>query len=89
MRDGVERRRLVERLSYQYRMTANSQNWLLGLVLVALLAALAGDLLGVRPLVRVAVPAFFLAAGGLFALRTVTKLVAAVRSSEPDIRDPD
>ena len=70
-------------------MTASSQNWLFGLILAALLAALTGDLLGVRPLVRVAVPTFFLAAAGLFALRTVTKLVAAVRSSEPDIRDPN
>ena len=70
-------------------MTTTSQNRLLGLILVTLVAALAGDLLGVRLLVRIAVPTFFLAAASLFALRTVTKLVAAVRSSEPDIRDPD
>ena len=69
-------------------MTTNARNWLLGLVLVALLVALAGDLLRARLLVRVAVPTFFLAAASLFALMTVTKLVDAVRSSEPDIRDP-
>ncbi|MFO8114623.1 MAG: hypothetical protein R6U01_04565 [Halorubrum sp.] len=69
-------------------MTTNAQNWLLGLVLVALLAALAGDLLGARLLVRVAVPTFFLAAASLFALMTVTKLVDAIRSSEPDVHDP-
>ena len=70
-------------------MTANARNWLLGLAVAALLVALAGDLLGVPLLVRVAVPAFFLAAAILFTLMTVTKLVDAVRSSEPDMHDPN
>jgi|AntRauTorckE6833_2_1112554.scaffolds.fasta_scaffold01767_2 hypothetical protein len=69
-------------------MTAKIQNGLLGLTLTALLAALAGDLLEIQLLVRVAVPAFFLAAASLFTLMTIRKLVAAVRSPTPDMRDP-
>ena len=69
-------------------MTIDPQNWLLGFTVVALLAAPAGDLLGIQLLVKVAVPTFFLAAASLFTLMTVTKLVNAIRSSEPDMHDP-
>ncbi|MFC7323816.1 hypothetical protein ACFQMF_04385 [Halorubrum rutilum] len=69
-------------------MTTRLRNWLLGLTVVALLAAPAGDLLDITLLVRVAVPTFFLAAASLFAVMTVTKLLDAVRSSGPDMHDP-
>ncbi|TKX80181.1 hypothetical protein [Halorubrum sp. SD626R] len=69
-------------------MTTRLQNWLLGLTVVALLAAPAGDLLEAERLVRVAVPTFFLAAASLFTVMTVTKLVDAIRSSGPDMHDP-
>ena len=69
-------------------MTTRLQNWLLGLTVVALLAAPAGELLEAERLVRIAVPTFFVAAASLFAVMTVTKLVDAVRSSGPDMHDP-
>ncbi|GAA0554056.1 hypothetical protein ABNG02_10435 [Halorubrum ejinorense] len=65
-------------------MTANWQSRLSGLVLVTLFTALAGDLLGVPLLVKVAVPTFFLAAVSLLALIAVK----TIRSSEPDMHDP-
>ena len=66
-------------------MTSNSRERLGGVVLVALFTALAGDLLGVLLLVKIAVPAFFLAAVSLLALIAVN----TIRSSEPDMYDPN
>ena len=65
-------------------MTSNSQERLAGLVLMALGTALAGDLLGVPLLVKIAVPTFFIAAVSLLALIAVK----TIRSSEPDMHDP-
>ncbi|WP_169924441.1 hypothetical protein [Halorubrum ezzemoulense] len=51
---------------------------------MALLIALAGELLGVLLLVKTAVPTLFLAAAGLLALIAVN----TIRSSEPDTHEP-
>jgi hypothetical protein len=65
-------------------MRSDWEERLAGVVLVALFTALAGDLLGVPLLVRVAVLTFFLAAPSLLALIAVN----TIRSSEPDMYDP-
>ncbi|MDB2241002.1 hypothetical protein PM076_02485 [Halorubrum ezzemoulense] len=51
---------------------------------MALLIALAGELLGVLLLVKTAVPTLFLAAASLLALIAVN----TIRSSEPDTHEP-
>ncbi|MDB2270056.1 hypothetical protein DJ83_15930 [Halorubrum ezzemoulense] len=65
-------------------MTSKSRDRPAGLVPVALLIALAGELLGVLLLVKTAVPTLFLAAASLLALIAVN----TIRSSEPDTHEP-
>lgn len=69
-------------------MITKSQDRLLGLALVALLATVGGELLGSTPLLTTGVTGFFLAVAGLFVLMTVTLVVAVGRSSGPDMRPP-
>ncbi|TKX78575.1 hypothetical protein EXE53_20495 [Halorubrum sp. SD626R] len=68
-------------------MTTTSQDRLLGLAVLALLAAVGGDLLGTALLTRVGVTGFFLAVAALLAVMTVTLVVGLTRASGPDMRD--
>ncbi|WP_241996624.1 hypothetical protein [Halorubrum sp. SD626R] len=70
-------------------MTTKYEDRLLGLAVVALLAAVGGELLGATLLVTVGVTGFFLAVGGLLALMTVTLAVGLSRVSGPDMSDPE
>ncbi|QHS16562.1 hypothetical protein GWK26_05010 [haloarchaeon 3A1-DGR] len=69
-------------------MTTTSQDRLLGLTLVALLATMGGELLGMTLLVTIGVTSFFLAVAGLFALMAVTLVVGVSQLSGPDMYDP-
>ena len=69
-------------------MTTKSQDRLLGLTVVALLAAFGGEFLGSAFLVAVGVAGLFLALAGLFALMTLSLVVGVSRTSGPDMRDP-
>lgn len=66
-------------------MTTKSEDRLLGIALVALLAAMGGELLGMTSLVGIGLTGFVLAVTGLFALMTVTLLVGLGRTSGPDM----
>ncbi|MFC7185799.1 hypothetical protein [Halorubrum yunnanense] len=69
-------------------MTTETEDRLLGLTLLSLLAAIGGELLGIASLVTVGVTGFFLALAGLFAIMTVTLVVGLRRLSGPDMYDP-
>ena len=70
-------------------MTTKFEDRLLGLAVVAFLAAMGGELLEATLLVTVGVTGFFLAVGGLLALMTVTLAVGLSRASGPDMSDPE
>ena len=69
-------------------MTTKSQNRTLGLAVLAILAAIGGELLGAPLLVSIGVTGFFLAVAGLLALMTVSLVVGVSHISGPDMRDP-
>lgn len=69
-------------------MSTQSQDRLLALALVSILAAFGGDFLGLTPLIAVAVGTFAIAVAGLLALMTVTLVIGLSRASGPDMHDP-
>lgn len=69
-------------------ITTKTRDRLLGLTLVALLATIGGELLGMTLLVTIGVTGFFLALVGLFAIMTVTLVVGVSQTSGSKIYDP-
>lgn len=67
-------------------MTTNTADRLLGLALLALLAAAGGELLAVPLLTAVGVAAFFGSLAGLLGSMTLSLLVGISRLSGPDMR---
>ena len=68
-------------------MTTASQERLLELTVLALFAAVSGDLLGMTLLTRVGVTGFFLGVAALLAVMTAALVVGLGRLSGPDMRD--
>ena len=69
-------------------MTTKSQDRTLGLAVLAILAAIGGELLGATLLVTIGVTGFFVAVAGLLALMTVSLIIGVSHVSGPDMRDP-
>lgn len=64
------------------------QHWLMGIQLLALFLAFAGELLDVSILVTVGVTGFFLALFGLLAVMSVTLAVGLTRTDGPEMLEP-
>jgi hypothetical protein len=69
-------------------MTTKTEDRLLGLALISLLATFGGELLGTALLVTIGVTSFFLAVAGLLAVMAVTLVAGVSQTSGPDMHDP-